>query len=109
LGLYTPPISAGSISAVDLAIDGGDASAAARAEFSPGGVRRWAAWPAQPSAAGPRAHAGGVGRPRASFCCWPNRQAVNSSISYLSFEFQKLFCFVFLFYLLFFIQVNISV
>jgi hypothetical protein len=67
LGLYAPPISAGSISAVDLAIDGGDALAVARVGISPGGVRRWAAWPAQPLAAGPGAHAGEVGRPWAGF------------------------------------------
>jgi hypothetical protein len=65
--IYTAPIQAGGFLAVDLVIDGGNAPAAAQADFSPGGNGRWAASPAQPLAAGPRARAGTLTRPWAGF------------------------------------------
>jgi hypothetical protein len=44
-----------------------------------------------------------IGGRRPAFAAGHFRSTVNSSIFHLSFEFQKLFCLVFLVYLLFFI------
>jgi hypothetical protein len=63
------------------------------ATLSPGGRRRWAALAAQPLVFGPGAHAAAS----RFFAAGPFRSVVNSSfIFHLSFEFQKLFCVVFL-------------
>jgi hypothetical protein len=67
---YTAWFSLGWMLSVDLQIDGSGWLRALWARLSPGGIRLWAAWPAQPLAAGPGAHAGAVGWPRAGFRCW---------------------------------------
>jgi hypothetical protein len=64
---YIGPFWAGVFSTVDLRSTAAVRLAAGWATLSPGGRRRWAASPAQPSAVGPGAQAGGAGRPRAGF------------------------------------------
>jgi hypothetical protein len=93
---YIGAIWAGAFSTVDLRSTAAVHQAAGRATLSPGGRRRWAASPAQPSAVGPRTQAGGVAGRGPEFRSWAVAVSCEQCVFPFKFSISEAFCIVFL-------------